>query len=53
MQKSISFNRGFNDGVLSKSLNNPMHNNWQKSETGEFLHTNKEYLDGYLAGYRK
>lgn len=51
MQKSVSFNRGFNDGVLSKSLTNPIHNNWQKSDTGGFVHHNQEYLKGYLLGY--
>ena len=43
---NTSYNRGYHDGKNSKSMNNPIHNNWN----GE--HPNKAYEADYWKGYK-
>lgn len=41
-----AYNRGKADGINSKKMNNPIHNNWPKGK-----HFNKDYERGYWDGY--
>lgn len=48
----VDYNRGYADGKNSAGMNNPIHNNWSRNKSNMVVHSNKEYVKGYVEGFK-
>lgn len=51
-EDKIRYNRGYNDGKANSRFAIPAHRNWNRDRNGKITHYDKNYLAGYIDGWK-